>query len=122
MMTILCLVLGFHVLILIQVIPYTIVWAGKLTNTNDMYVFETISIGVNLFLLWILSLKWKYVKAKESSKVLNILLWLFVIIFSLNTIGNLFSETSFEAIVFTPITLISAIFCWRIVMEKADGN
>jgi hypothetical protein len=87
-----------------------------------MYVFETISIGVNLFLLWILVVKRKYIKANRSSKMLNVALWLFVIIFSLNTIGNLFSETNFETIVFTPITFISAIFCLRIVLEKNEDD
>ena len=33
----------FHLLILSQIIPFEIVWGGKLKTTEEMYVFESIS-------------------------------------------------------------------------------
>jgi hypothetical protein len=38
-----------------------------------------------------------------------------VILFSLNTIGNLFAESSLEMIVGGALTFISALLCYRIV-------
>ncbi len=57
-----------------------------------MYMSESTSIILNLFLTWILSLKAKNVK----HKFIDIALWVFFVIFSLNTIGNLFAHTNFE--------------------------
>ncbi len=115
---ILSLVLAFHVLILSHVIPYTVVWAGKLKSVDEMYLFEIISIGVNLFLLLLILMKANYIRIKLPGKVVQFFLWFFVVLFSLNTIGNLFSESSFETIVFTPVTLLLAILCLRIVSSK----
>ena len=117
MVAILLLVLIFHVLILIQIIPYAIVWAGKLENVQEMVVFEMISIVVNLVLIFVILTQGNYLKIDFSQKVLNFTLWVFIVVFSLNTIGNLFSKTSFETIVFTPLTFISAILCYRILKK-----
>jgi hypothetical protein len=117
MIAILLSVLIFHVLILIKIIPYTIVWAGKLENDQQMVVFEILSITVNSVLTFIIFIQGNYLKVNFSQKALNVILWVFTIIFSLNTIGNLFSKTSFETIVFTPLTFISAILCYRILRK-----
>ncbi|MEY3411323.1 MAG: hypothetical protein RIQ70_9, partial [Bacteroidota bacterium] len=99
------------------IIPYTIVWAGKLENDQQMVVFEILSITVNSVLSFIIFIQGNYLKVNFSQKALNVILWVFTIIFSLNTIGNLFSKTSFETIVFTPLTFISAILCYRILRK-----
>jgi len=108
----------FHILIVTQIVPFTIVWAGKLQNVEEMRVFETISILINLFLLFILLLKGDYLNYKISDKILNWILWLFMVAFALNTIGNLMSKTLFEKILFTPLTLISAVLIWTIIPTK----
>ncbi len=118
MLVLLSLVLTFHLAVILQFIPYTIVWAGKLKSVNEMLLFEMSSIVINLILLFTILKKKNNLKANISSKLIQFILWFFVVIFSLNTIGNLFAETSFESIVFTPLTFISAILCFRIVKEK----
>jgi hypothetical protein len=37
-------VIVFHILIIIKIIPYEIVWSGRLKSTNEMYVFECVSL------------------------------------------------------------------------------
>jgi len=111
-------VILFHSLIITQIIPYTIVWAGKLKEVESMWKFETISIAINSFLLTTLLLKGNYLKSKISDKILNAILWLFMFVFVINTIGNLMSKTLFEKIVFTPLTLIAAVLIWIIVQTK----
>ncbi|MDX2196787.1 MAG: hypothetical protein NW207_10245 [Cytophagales bacterium] len=115
MIGLIALVIIFHLAIITQLIPYTIVWAGKLNTTDEMYVFEAVSISVNVFLITILLLKGAYIKHSISDKVLNFILWLFVVLFALNTVGNLMAETLLEKIVFTPLTVLSALLIWIIV-------
>jgi hypothetical protein len=118
MIGLLIVVVLFHFSVLFQIVPYTIVWAGKLNTLDEMYVFEAVSIAINLFLLLILALKGNYIKYAFSEKWLNGILWFFVVVFALNTIGNLMAETVVEKVVFTPLTLISAILIWIILKKK----
>jgi hypothetical protein len=116
MLALLSLVMVFHLSVLTQFIPYTIVWAGKLKTVEEMRQFESVSILLNCFFMTILLLKGNYIKSKIPVKLLNIVLWIFVAIFFLNTVGNLYSETSFELYVFTPMTFVSALLCLRILI------
>lgn len=112
------LILIFHLLIILKVIPYSIVWAGKLTNDTEMFRFESISIIVNaIYLLLILGLN-QYASESKVNNFIRILLWGFVILFALNTIGNLFAESKIEMLIFTPYTFILALFTARILREK----
>lgn len=111
-------VIVFHLLIVLQVIPYTIVWAGKLNTVEEMYAFEAVSITINLLLLVVLLLKGGYLKNRLSQGLLTGFLWVFIVIFALNTIGNLMAETQFERLAFTPMTFLSALLLWVIVRKK----
>jgi hypothetical protein len=113
-------VIVFHLAIITQLIPYTIVWAGKLKTVEEMYAFEAVSLSVNLFLITLLLLKGNYIKHSISDKILNTILWVFVVLFVLNTIGNLMAETLFEKLVFTPLTLLSAILIWIILRKDKE--
>ena len=86
----------FHICILVSIIPYEITWGGQLKNHSEMIVFETISILVNLILIGTLLIKGGYVKSIISLKVVHITLWIYLLLFGLNTIGNLFAATYFE--------------------------
>ena len=105
--------LVFHLLIFLQVIPYEITWGGRLKSLQEMYVFETISILINTFFVYVLLQKGQFVKRLFSEKALTIILWVFFTIFSLNTIGNIFAQTSFEKW-FALVTLANAILIWLI--------
>jgi hypothetical protein len=111
----------FHALIIIGIIPYEIVWAGKLKSVSEMYVFEIVSIIVNMLLLIVLLLKGNFLKHTINEKIINGILWVFVLVFGLNTIGNLFAKSLFEKAVFTPLTLILALLIW-IILRKDKTN
>jgi hypothetical protein len=108
----------FHFLVLTQTIPFNIVWGGKLKNESEMIRLETISITINILLIFVILIKGNYLKLNFSVKLLNAILWLFILLFALNTIGNLLAESSIETIIFTPMTFILSILCLRIVIEK----
>lgn len=118
MILLLSLVICFHLAIITRLIPYTVVWAGKLNSAEQMYRFETVSILINSFLLLVLCLKGKYIKHSVPEVLLNVILWVFVFLFALNTVGNLLAETLFERLVFTPLTLISAVLIAIVLGEK----
>ncbi len=112
------LVTVFHVLILIRLIPFEITWGGNLKTVEEMYVFETLSILINLFFVFILLQKGEYMRYVMGRKTVNFILWIFFTLFVLNTIGNLFAETNFEKF-FTLLTLTSAILIWLIQRTAA---
>ena len=119
-LVLLFLVLLFHFAILTEVIPYTVVWGGKLKSKQQMIGFETISIIVNLVIFLFVCLKGQYVHNAFPKKLINAFLWVFFVIFSLNTFGNLFAESIIERIIFTPLTLLLAISFWLILKDKKN--
>ena len=114
-------VILFHICIILKIIPYNIAWGGRLTNDTEMYVFETTSILINIFLSIILLMKGNIIEYKLSDKVITIILWTFFVIFILNTIGNIFAKTTFEQL-FSILTGLSAILIWNIVKKKNTTN
>ncbi len=117
----LILIVLFHLCIITKIIPYDITWGGRLTNDIEMYIFETISILINVFLSWVLLMKGNFVKYKFSNQLVNVILWIFFAIFILNTIGNIFAKTFFEKF-FAILTGISAILIWNIIKQKKTTN
>lgn len=114
-------VIVFHLCIIVKIIPYTIAWGGRLRSDSEMYVFEFVSIGVNLFLDFVLLMKSHYLKFYFREKIVNYILWFFFGLFVLNTIGNLFAKTTFEKF-FSILTLLSAILIWRLLKGKDDTS
>lgn len=104
----------FHLTILIKIIPYEISWGGKLKNDAEMYLFESISILINLFLGYVLLIKGEFVSKLISTKVVNIILWVFLLIFGLNTLGNILAETLFEKSL-SLLTLVFTFLLWNIL-------
>lgn len=111
-------VLLFHFSIYFQFIPYDIVWAGKINSVEEMKRFEIVSIAINIFIVITLFIKSRQLKQNIQNKIINVLIWIFVLIFSLNTIGNLFAESILELILGTILTLSSAYLCFVVVQKK----
>lgn len=102
------LVLVFHFLVLMGIVPYEYVWGGRLNTLKNMYAFEGVSILLNVLVMLVLFKKRNSLITGTSNKVIETLLWILCFLFTLNTIGNLFAETNFEKWVFTPVTAILA--------------
>ncbi len=107
------LVLVFHLLILVKVIPYSITWGGKLQTDSEMYVFETVSILINLFFVSLVVQRVGMMPLLLSETLVTVLLWIFFGLFVLNTIGNIFATTHIERW-FTLLTLANAFLIWKI--------
>ncbi len=119
LLTLLSTVFIFHFLVMLKIIPYTIVWAGKIENDTQMYQFESVSVLINVILFSAILIKCKIVRWHVNPKIIQVILYIFVVIFALNTIGNLFAKMTLETYIFTPLTFISAFLCLRIALEKS---
>lgn len=108
----------FHLFIIIKVIPYEITWGGRLKNDSEMYVFETVSIIINSLYIFILLQRGNLIRTVINNRTVTISLWIFFVIFSLNTLGNIFAKTTFEKF-FTILTFINAILLWKIIRHKS---
>jgi hypothetical protein len=118
LLAILLAVITFHILIIIKVIPYEITWGGRLKNDQEMYVFESVSILINLLLGFVLLIKGNYISVRISNAFLSGILWFFLIVFVLNTVGNLFAKTNFEKS-FSVLTLLFAILIAIVIRGKS---
>lgn len=107
----------FHLSILLKLVPYEITWGGRLKNDAEMYRFESVSLAMNLFLGWILLIKGGYTKPVIPLKGVNIILWLFLVLFALNTVGNVLAATPLEKS-FALLTLAFCILIW-IILKKS---
>ena len=117
MLGLLVVIIIFHLCIIMKFIPYDIAWGGNLTNDNEMYVFEIFSLLINILLSYALMIKGEYVKGLLPLKIVDIFLWVFLVLFGLNTVGNAFAETTFEKF-FSIITLLFALLLWTILRKK----
>lgn len=114
----LSLIIGFHVLVVIGIIPFQIVWGGRLENHSQMLSFEGISILLNLIMIVVVALHANFLKWKVNRVIIRIGLWAMFGLFLINTIGNLFSVNELEKLIFTPITLLLSLFTLRLATTK----
>lgn len=110
----------FHLLIIIGVIPYELTWGGKLESTKEMLVFESISLVINLFFLHTLLQKGSYIRSTYSKKSIRIILWVFFILFVLNTAGNIQAVTTFEKCL-TVVTGLNAVLLLMILLRDKES-
>ena len=117
-MIILNLVIIFHLLILSGVVSYAIVWGGRLTSTKEMIIFEAISILLNILMIVIVAHHAGFLRLPLKATVSRIGIWIMVLVFALNTVGNLMSVNETERIIFTPLTFILAVLCLVLALRK----
>ena len=118
---VLSLMVLFHVLVMVQVIPYGMVWGGRLENSSQMLLFEAISIAVNLLMLGAVAISAGMIKVKINRGLLKAALWTMFAVFLLNTIGNLLSNNETEKLIFTPLTLLLSLFSLRLAISKEQA-
>lgn len=108
----------FHILVLTGIIPFDIVWGGRLRNREEMLVFESVSVGINLLIVLVIAGHAGYLPISFNKNITRILTWLMAGLFLLNTIGNLMAVNPIEKFIFTPLTLLLTLLCYRVAMEK----
>ncbi|MBL7683498.1 MAG: hypothetical protein JNK00_09050 [Flavipsychrobacter sp.] len=106
-----------HTLILTGVIPYDITWGGRLKTHADMIRFETVSVLINITVILIVAAHMRWLPFRIDRRTTRIAMWLMVVMFSINTLGNIFAQTLMEKS-FGILTLLLAICCIRLATDK----
>lgn len=117
LLVLLCLISVFHILVIIEVIPFAYVWAGKLKSKEEMYQFETVSLLLNIIMTFVIFAKMGLLKVITNAKLLKIILIAMSLLFLLNTIGNFFSVTGLELFIATPMTFLLSVLSYRLSLE-----
>ncbi len=110
--------LVFHALILVGILPKNIVWGGRLTGAT-FYPLEALAIVLNLLLMLAGSVAAGYVTAPRAAGLIDKIKWVLFYFVVFNTIGGLFSITTFEVLL-TPITALYALCLYRLI-QFPDG-
>ena len=103
------LLLIFHILVLVKVIPYSIIWGSRLKSDADLYKFEVISLLVSALFIFLILIQAKFIFVPINPLIMTISLWIMAGLFTLNTLGNLMSKNKWEKIIFTPITILLTV-------------
>ena len=101
--------LVFHFGVILKIVPYNIVWGGRLKSDTEMYRFETVSILINLIFLFVILVQSGILSVSVSQKIVTVVLWIMAALFLFNTFGNAVSKNRIERRVFTPLTIILTI-------------
>ena len=111
------LTLVYHLLVIGGIVPLDMAWGGNLKSTSEMYIFESISVSINLLIIFLVAIRTNKINIAFPPKVLRVCLIAFALLFLLNTIGNIFAKNILESVIFTPITGISALLFIRLSMN-----
>lgn len=108
-----------HLLILIGLVPTHIVWGGQINDTDSNVVsMELIALVLTLAFALIVAAKAGLIKPGKYKRMTTIGAWIFFAYLVMNTVVNLASGVAVERFVFAPITLILAVFAFRLALEK----
>jgi len=109
----------FHILVLLHIVPADIVWGGQNKGSaTNLLTLEIIALFVTLVFVIFIAAKMNYIKAGKFKTAVNIGVWIIFVFLILNTVGNLASAVSFENMIFAPITLGLAFCALRLAIEK----
>jgi hypothetical protein len=111
------LVMIFHVLVLLGIMPFDIVWGGRLKSKDEMIPFEITSIALNSVMLGIVMMQAGFLKVNVKPIVLKVAFWCMFVLFAINTVGNIFSNNELERLIFTPLTLLLSVFSLRLAIK-----
>ena len=118
LLILLFLFLLMHVFILLKIIPYAVIWGGRLKSDSEMYRFEVFSVLITSLFIIIVLAQAGFVIDNIPKKVITVTLWLMTGLFLLNTIGNAISKNTIERLVFTPLTIVMALFSFILAMAE----
>ena len=113
-------IIVFHSFVLLGIVPFDIVWGGKLKNQSEMISHERISLFITILMFMVGLLRAKIITIGNHPVKISVMLYAMSILFGLNSIGNLLADTNFEKFIFTPITLLLALLSWQLARTKTS--
>ncbi len=110
LLILLCLFLLLHVIILLKIIPYNLIWGGRLKSDTEMYRFEIFSVLITALFIVVILAQANFWIINIPDKIITVALWIMTGLFLMNTWGNAVSKNKIERLAFTPVTIVMAIF------------
>jgi hypothetical protein len=107
----------FHLLVLFEVIPHHIVWAGKINTPADLVRLETVSLLILLVSALLVAMKMGYVRWLQGSKIINVGVWILFGLFVLNSLANFTAPNPVEKYGFGLVTILIALLCLRLALS-----
>lgn len=107
-----------HFIILLKLIPCNLVWGGRLKSDKEMYRFEIFSILINSLFVIVILMQMSFLTIDIPRKIITYALWLMTVLFLLNTLGNVTSRNKLEQRLFTPVTILLAIFSLTLALAN----
>lgn len=115
------LVLLFQIAVLAGAVPTGMVWGGRLQNDSERTLMSLVSIAVLLLFFAIVRIRTGH--GRRSLEAFGRYgSWVIVLVFALNTLGNLVAVDFRETLIFTPITLVLALLALRVALGDAGGE
>ena len=91
----------FHVLVLLNIVPSDIVWGGQIGDSQtNLLTLEIIALLMTMVILVIIAAKMNYINVIKFKRGINFGVWLIFVFLILNTVLNLASGVSFENLIF----------------------
>ena len=118
LLILLSLFLLLHFSILIKIIPYNLVWGGRLKSEKEMVRFEIFSILINSLFVIVTLTQMNLLTIDMPKNVITYSLWLMTGLFLLNILGNVTSKNRLEKRLFTPVTILLAIFSLTLALAN----
>lgn len=106
----------FHILIFVGIVPYNIVWAGKIKSKKELLLMESISLFISLMAAIIVGSKTNNLILIKDPTIVNIGMWILLALFVFNTIGNLTAKNPIEKYGFGTLTILISFLVLRILV------
>jgi hypothetical protein len=106
----------FHILIFVGIVPYNIVWAGKIKSKKELLFMESISLFISLMAVIIVGSKTNNLILIKDPTIVNIGMWILLALFVFNTIGNLTAKNPIEKYGFGTLTILISFLVLRILV------
>ncbi len=118
LMGLLVLLVAIHIMLLLRVIPYEVVWAGNIEDTSMLAVHETSALAITGIFLVVVAIKLGHVEAPRLKRAANLSMWIVFAYFAMSIIGNVTSEVSWEKVISVPLSTILALLSLRVATQN----
>jgi hypothetical protein len=110
----------FQLFVLAGFIPTEMVWGGRLANAEERTVGAIVSLSTLILMISAVALRLK-ATSPRGQMIGRYGAWAMVLLFALNTVGNLFALDQREMLIFTPVTAIAALLAWRVAFGEGKS-
>ncbi|RLC56184.1 MAG: hypothetical protein DRH89_06205 [Candidatus Cloacimonadota bacterium] len=116
--TIIVLLIIFHVLALLGVVPSNVVWGGQIIDKATVIKHEILRLLGSFIFLAIILEKMNQNKITKFKKLSNVSFWFIYIYFIITSIAKLALAVTLERFIFIPVTVILSVLLFRLATEK----